>query len=243
VHIPDGFVDAPTSLAAAGAAAAGVAVALRRAGSQLDERRTPLAGLTAAFVFAVQMVNFPVASGTSGHLMGGTLAAVLLGPWVASLCLTVVLSVQALLFADGGLSALGLNIVLMGFVCSFAGYGAYRLLRWAVEWSLAPSAQRQPGAPARTALSVAAGIGAWAGVVATAVAFTLVYAVGGQGDVDLTAVLWSMVGVHSLIGIGEGVLTALTVGAVAATRPDLIAGYQPPVRTRQPKLAVVGGGS
>ena len=229
MHIPDGFIDAPTSLAAAGVATAGVAVALRKVGSELDERRAPLAGLTAAFIFALQMVNFPVASGTSGHLLGGTLAAVLLGPWVASLCLTVVLTVQALLFADGGLSALGLNILLMGFVSSFAGYGAYWLVRRVVGWS-------------PPALSVAAAIGAWVGVVATSIAFTAVYAIGGQGDVDIAAVAWAMVGVHSVIGIGEGLLTALTVGAVAASRPDLIHGYRAPV-TPRPELALVGGAS
>src|ERR1700754_643704 len=114
MHVPDGFLNAPTSVATGAVAVAGVAVALRKAQGELDERTAPLAGLTAAFVFAVQMLNFPVGVGTSGHLMGGALAAVLVGPWTAVLCLSVVLLVQGLLFADGGLTALGTNISLIG---------------------------------------------------------------------------------------------------------------------------------
>src|SRR5262245_48653400 len=116
MHVPDGFLDAPTSVATATVAAAGVAVALRRSRHELDERTAPMAGLVAAFVFAVQMLNFPVGAGTSGHLLGGALAAILVGPWTGVLCLSVVLMVQALLFADGGLTALGTNVLLMGMV-------------------------------------------------------------------------------------------------------------------------------
>ena len=114
MHVPDGFLDAPTSVATAVVAAGGVALALRRARTELDDRTAPLAGLVAVFVFAAQMLNFPVGAGTSGHLLGGTLAAVLVGPWTATLCLTVVLAVQSLLFADGGITALGTNVILMG---------------------------------------------------------------------------------------------------------------------------------
>jgi len=109
MHIPDGFINGSTSLAGGGVAAGGLAIGLRQAGRTLDERRIPMAGLAASFVFAVQMLNFPVAAGTSGHLLGGVLAAVLVGPWAGSLCVAVVLIVQAFLFADGGLSALGLS--------------------------------------------------------------------------------------------------------------------------------------
>ena len=107
MHVPDGFLDAPTSVATGLVAAGTVAVALRGARRELDERTAPLAGLTSAFVFAVQMMNFPVGAGTSGHLIGGALTAVLVGPWTAVLCMTVVLVVQALLFADGRLTGLG----------------------------------------------------------------------------------------------------------------------------------------
>src|SRR3982751_2368753 len=114
MHVPDGFLDAPTSIGTGVVAAAAIGVALRGARRELDDRTAPLAGLVAAFVFATQMVNFPVGAGTSGHLLGGALAAALVGPWTGVLVITVVLFVQALLFADGGLTALGTNITLMG---------------------------------------------------------------------------------------------------------------------------------
>lgn len=213
MHVPDGFFDAPTALASGAAAAAGVTVAVRRAGAQLEDHQVPLAGLTAAYIFAVQMLNFPVAAGTSGHLLGGALAAVLVGPWVAALCMTVVLGVQALVFADGGLSALGVNVVLMGFVSVFVGYAAYLALR-----RLLPASPRT--------IPVAAAAGGWFAVVASAAVFVALYAVGGAGDVSLWAVAGAMVGVHSVIGIGEAAITFLTVAAVVGARPDLL--HRPP---------------
>lgn len=211
MHAPDGFLDAPASLAMGVVAAGGVGVALRRAGAELDERTVPLAGLTAAFVFAVQMLNFPVAGGTSGHLMGGVLAAVLVGPWVGVLCVSVVVIVQALLFADGGLTALGLNVVNMALVTALGGYLVFVGLRRVLPAT-------------RTWVAVASGVAAFAGVVLSSLAFSLEYAVGGAGGADPGTVTLAMVGVHALIGIGEGVITALTVGAVLGARPDLVWG-------------------
>lgn len=211
MHIPDGFVDLPTSVAAGAVAVGGVAVAIRRTRDQVAEKEIALAGMTAAFVFAVQMMNFPVASGTSGHLMGGVLAAVLVGPWVAVLCLTTVLVVQCLLFADGGLSALGLNIVNMALVGCLGGWLVFRGLRAVLPCNHA-------------GVVVASGIAAGVSVVLSSVAFTIEYAVGGTADVSLRAVLAAMVGVHALIGIGEGVITAAVVAAVLAARPDLVYG-------------------
>ena len=151
MHIPDGFIDAPTSAGAAVVAIGGVGVSLRRAGEVLDDRGVPLAGLTAAFVFAAQMLNFPVASGTSGHLIGGLLAAVLVGPTVGVVCVTVVLVVQALLFADGGLSALGLNIVNLALVPALLGYPVFVVLRRLLPRSRASIVRRlrrrRPGSP------------------------------------------------------------------------------------------------
>ena len=121
MHIPDGFINPPVAIAAGAIAVVGVAVCVRGARRQLDERSAPLAGLTAAFIFAVQMLNFPVAAGTSGHLLGGALAAILIGPYAGALAVTTVLVVQALLFADGGLTALGLNIINMAFVTTVVG--------------------------------------------------------------------------------------------------------------------------
>jgi cobalt/nickel transport system permease protein len=212
VHIPDGFIDAGTSAGAGVVAAGGIGVSLRRAAQVLDEKRVPLAGLTAAFIFAVQMLNFPVASGTSGHLLGGVLAAVLVGPYLGALCVAVVLLVQALLFADGGLTALGLNIVNMALVTAFGGYATFVVLR------------RLLGRRTRGGVVVASGIAAAVGVVMASLAFTVEYAIGGTGGASAGTVGAAMVGTHVLIGIGEGVITAMTVSAVIATRPDLVWG-------------------
>jgi cobalt/nickel transport system permease protein len=213
MHIPDGFLDAPTSVAAGAVALGGLAWCLRRSADQLDDRQVPLAGAVSAYVFAVQMLNFPVASGTSGHLLGGVLAAVLVGPWVGAVCVAVVLLVQALLFADGGLSALGSNVVNMALVSALGGYAVFRLLR-----RVLPST---PGG-----VVVSSGVAAGIGVVLASVAFSLEYAIGGAGGASVSTVTASMVGVHTLIGIGEGIITALTVSAVLATRPDLVYGAQ-----------------
>jgi cobalt/nickel transport system permease protein len=212
MHVPDGFLDAPTSIATAVVAAGGVGLALGRARRELDDRTAPLAGLVAVFVFAAQMLNFPVGAGTSGHLLGGTLAAVLVGPWTASLCLTVVLVVQALLFADGGITALGTNITLMGLVGVWTGWLVFTGLRRLV---------RSRGL---ATVPTVAGVAAFASVPAAALAFTLLYAVGGRAPIPLDELVVAMVGWHSLIGLGEGVITFLAVGSIIATRPDLVHG-------------------
>jgi cobalt/nickel transport system permease protein len=211
VHVPNGFMDAPTALGAGAVAAAGVALCLRKARDELDERTAPLAGLVAAFVFAVQMLNFPIGLGTSGHLMGGALAAILVGPWTGALCVTVVLIVQCLLFADGGVTMLGVNVILMAFVTTAVGYAVFRaLLR------VSPRG--------RTAVVVASGVAALVSVPTAALAFAGLYAAGGAASVPLGGLTAAMVGIHVLIGIGEGVITALTVGSVLAVRPDLVYG-------------------
>jgi cobalt/nickel transport system permease protein len=211
VHIPDGFINAPTSLAAGAVAAGGVGVSLRRAAETLQEKQAPLAGLVAAYIFAVQMLNFPVAAGTSGHLLGGALAAVLVGPWAGALCVSVVLLVQGLLFADGGLSALGLNIVNMALVTAWGGYAVFLLLRRALPAT-------------KTSVTVSAGVAAGISVVLASLAFVVEYAIGGNGGASVGTVFAVMVGVHTLIGIGEGIITALTVGVVLGVRPDLVYG-------------------
>jgi cobalt/nickel transport system permease protein len=218
VHVPDGFLDPATSVTTAAVAAGAVAVAVRRARNELDERTTPLAGLTAAFVFAVQMMNFPVAAGTSGHLIGGALTAILVGPWTAVLCMTVVLLVQGLLFADGGLTALGTNVSLMGLVAVGVGYGAFRLLAGVLPRT-------------RTGTLAAAAVGAFVSVPVAALAFVGLFAIGGVADVPLGTVTATMVGIHLLIGIGEAVITVAILGAVLAVRPDLVRGAR---HLRQP---------
>jgi cobalt/nickel transport system permease protein len=210
VHIPDGFINAPTSLAAGAVDAGGVGVSLRRAAQTLQEKQAPLAGLVAAYIFAVQMLNFPVAAGTSGHLLGGVLAAVLVGPWAGCICVAVVLVVQSL-YADGGLTALGLNITNMAVVGVFGG--------WAIFWLL-----RRALPATKTSVVVSAGIAAGISVVLAAGSFVVEYAIGGAGNAPVGTVFAAMVGVHTLIGIGEGIITTLTVGVVLGVRPDLVYG-------------------
>jgi cobalt/nickel transport system permease protein len=222
VHVPDGFLDAPTSLGTAVAAAGVVAASLvRSARSELDDRSAPLAGLVAVFVFAAQLVNFPVGAGTSGHLVGAALAAVLVGPATATLCLTVVLAVQAFLFADGGVSALGTNVLLMGVVAVWVGYGVFRA-------ALAVLPRRL------SSVSLAAGVGAFASVPVAALAFVGLYAVGGAAPLPLARLAAAMTGWHVLIGLGEAVITVLAVSSVVAARPDLVHG----ARGRLPALTL-----
>jgi len=213
MHIPDGFIDPQTSAVFAGLAATGVAAALKGARSQLDEKTAPLAGLTAVFIFAVQMLNFPVAAGTSGHLLGGVLAAVLVGPWAATLALTVVLLMQGFLFADGGLTALGLNVFNMGIVGVWGGYGVFLLVRKALPKN-------------KSSISLAAAIGGLLSVPLAAVGFTIQYALGATATFSTATVLSAMVGTHVLIGIGEAIITGLTVSAVLASRSDLVYGWK-----------------
>ncbi|MFD9908925.1 energy-coupling factor ABC transporter permease [Streptomyces sp. NPDC059063] len=211
MHVPDGFINAPVSVAAGAVAAGAVAVSLRGARRELDERTAPLAGLVAAFIFAVQMLNFPVAAGTSGHLLGGALAAILVGPCTGVLCVSVVLLMQGVLFADGGLTALGVNITVMAVVTTVVAYALFRGLA-----TLLPRGRRS--------LTAAAFVAALLSVPAAATAFTFLYAIGGTTDVPISKVATAMIGVHVLIGIGEATITALTVGAVIAVRPDLVHG-------------------
>ncbi|MEU0849048.1 energy-coupling factor ABC transporter permease [Streptomyces flaveolus] len=211
MHVPDGFIDAPTSAVTGAVAAGAIAVSLRGARRELDERTAPLAGLVAAFIFAVQMLNFPVAAGTSGHLLGGALAAILVGPYTGILCVSVVLLMQGILFADGGLTALGVNITDMAIVTTVVAYALFRGLV-----KVLPRTRRS--------VTVASFVAALVSVPAAALAFTVLYGIGGTTDVSLGKVATAMIGVHVLIGIGEAAITALTVGAVIAVRPDLVYG-------------------
>ena len=219
MHVPDGFLDVPTSVATGVVAAAGVGLALRGARRELDDRTAPMAGLVATFVFAAQMLNFPVGAGTSGHLLGGALAAVLVGPWTGILSLAVVLLVQSLLFADGGITALGSNVTLMGLVGVVAGWATFRLV--------------QAVLPKRVAMvPPAAGVAAFVSVPVTALAFVGLYAVGGQAPVSMAALTSAMLGWHVLIGAGEAAITGLVVGSVVAVRPDLVHGARRVLRGR-----------
>ncbi|MFG1681680.1 energy-coupling factor ABC transporter permease [Nonomuraea sp. NPDC049269] len=210
MHVPDGFFNAAVSVSAGVVAAAGLAVCLRGARRELDDRTAPMAGLVAAFIFAVQMLNFPVAAGTSGHLLGGALAAILVGPYTGVLCMAVVLLVQCVFFADGGLTALGINISIMGIVTVVVGWGVFRLVARLTK--------------SRGGVTAAAFLAALISVPSAALVFSALFWVGGTAPIEVSAVALAMGGVHVLIGIGEAVITALTVGAVLAVRPDLVYG-------------------
>ncbi|OBF22588.1 energy-coupling factor ABC transporter permease [Mycobacterium sp. ACS4331] len=213
MHMSDGIVNAPTSVIFGVIAVVAIGFSARRASAELDERTVPLAGLVAAFIFAVQMVNFPILPGVSGHLLGGALAAILVGPYTGALCIAIVLVVQSLLFADGGVTALGTNITNMAVIGVAAGYGTAVLLM---------SVLGRRGDAGTGRLGVIAFIAALVGTVCAAMGFVVQYALGGAGASSLGAVFGYMLGTHVLIGIGEGIITALTVVAVARSRPDLV---------------------
>ncbi|PTU56566.1 cobalt ABC transporter permease [Sphaerisporangium cinnabarinum] len=208
MHVPDHFLDDPTSATTAVVSLAAVGYAAYRAREDLTPRRVALTAATTAFVFAVQMLNYPVAAGTSGHLMGGALAAALVGPWLGVLSVTAVLLVQALVFADGGLTALGTNVLLMAVVGTLVGWAVTRgVLR----------ATRGRGAAA------AAGAGALVSVPVSAAVFAGLFAVGGTVPVPVGELVSQMLGVHLLVGLGEALITAGVVGLVLAVAPGVAA--------------------
>jgi cobalt/nickel transport system permease protein len=211
MHAPDGFLDTGTAVVTGVLAVILVGFALRQSRNQLKDKAIPLAGITAAFIFAAQMFNFPVAAGTTGHLLGGALAAILLGPSVGVVVVTIVVVVQALVFADGGLTALGYNVLNMAVIPAYGGYAVFRLLRRMLP-------QNTGGVIGAT------GVAAWASVVMASIAFSIQWLFGASAPIPFDDVFGAMVGVHALIGFGEGVLSALTVGAVLASRPDLVYG-------------------
>lgn len=213
MHIPDGFIDLPTSAIFAAASVGAITYSLVGARKQLDEKSAPLAGLTAVFIFAVQMLNFPVAAGTSGHLLGGALAAVLVGPYAATLALTVVLVMQGFLFADGGLSAIGLNVFNMAVLGVWGGYAIFLLVRKILPKN-------------KASIAIAAATAGFISVPFAAIGFVIQYSLGATATFSVSTVLGAMVGTHILIGIGEAIITALTVSAVMASRSDLVFGWK-----------------
>jgi len=207
MHIPDGLLSEPVWVGMGAASTGAVAVAIRRVNRSLTADQVPLMGMTAAFIFAAQMVNFPVAAGTSGHLLGGFLAALLLGPAPAVIVMATVFAVQCLLFQDGGLTALGANLFNMGLAGSLGGYGVYRLL---LRLRIPPGA--------------AIGVGAWLSVLFGAAAASIEIAASGVAPARI--ILPAMLGVHSLIGIGEALITVAAItllGRVGSLRAKGIA--------------------
>ncbi len=204
LHIPDGFLSLLIAALAWLLAVVAVAAAVRRAQAALDERLVPLAGVMAAFIFAGQMLNFTVVGGTSGHLIGATLAAIVLGPWLGILVMTAVIALQALLFQDGGLVAMGANILVMGVIPALVGYGLYRLV----------------AGRGRRAELLGAGLAAWLSVVAAALLTALL--LGFSNTVSFAVVVPVMLGIHALIGLGEALITVGALSFIRAARPGLL---------------------
>ncbi|MBE9050021.1 energy-coupling factor ABC transporter permease [Nostocales cyanobacterium LEGE 11386] len=212
MHIPDGFISAPVAGVTGLASAIALVIACGRSQEAFGIRRAPILGLTTAFIFAAQMVNFPVAGGTSGHLLGGTLAAIVLGsPWAGMLCIATVFIIQAVLFADGGITALGANILNAGVIAVWVG------------WVLTQTLQRLFGG-SQGRLPLAAGIAAGVSVVVASVACAIELVLSGTASAAI--VLPAMTGVHILIGVGEGLITGGVLAYLATARPDLLPGEQ-----------------
>jgi cobalt/nickel transport system permease protein len=218
LHIPDGFLNLPVSLLTWIASIVLIAVCLKHVQREYQERAVPLMGVCAAFIFAAQMINFPIPGGTSGHLLGGTLAGVLLGPWAGSLVMAVVFIVQAVLFQDGGLTVLGANIFNMGLIGTFGGYYLYRAIRSAVGFNT------------WRGMAIGTAVAAWASVVIAAIICAVQLAL--SGTVPLGVAISAMLTWHVLIGIGEAIITLIAVSYIWRTRPDLL--YDPP----QPRTAL-----
>ncbi|MDQ3549346.1 MAG: energy-coupling factor ABC transporter permease [Chloroflexota bacterium] len=214
LHIPDGFLSAPVALAFYVLAGIAVGLAVRQTNRTLKESTAPLMGVLAAFIFAAQMMNFPVAGGTSGHMLGGALAAILLGPWAAIIVMTAVVGIQALVFQDGGLAVLGANVFNMGVATAIAGYAIYRIVAAAGRYG-------------RPFVLAATGAAAWISVMLAALLTSFQLVVSDTSE--MSVVLPAMLGVHALIGIGEALISVGAVALVLTARPDLL-GVEPEER-------------
>lgn len=207
MHIPDGFISTPVAVTGIAVAVGSVACAVKVTNKKMGEKQIPMMGVLAAFIFAAQMLNFPIIGGTSGHLLGAALAAIFLGPWAGMLIMTCVLIVQSLIFQDGGLLALGVNTVNMGIVPCFAGYYLYS--------GVAPLFRNR-----KVGVMLGGGLAGWLTVVMSAISCALELVISGTAP--LNVVLPSMAGVYAVIGVGEGFITAAVLALVLATRADLL---------------------
>lgn len=212
MHIPDGFLSIGVIVACWVLAVIGIGLALGRTRQTLGERQVPVMGVLAAFIFAAQMLNFTVAGGTSGHLLGGALAAILLGPWPAMLVMTTVVAIQALLFQDGGVLVLGANILNMAVIAPIVAYGFYRGVRILLGNN-------------KGSTLVAGFVAAWVSIVVAAVACAIQLGFSGTSPIGIA--LPAMAGIHALIGIGEGLITLGALALVTVVRPDLVEAEKP----------------
>ncbi len=209
MHVPDGFINAPVSIGTGVISFATLWAYVRSAKSLVADKLIALTGMMSALIFVLQMINFPIAAGTSGHLLGGALAVIVLGPNLGIICISIVVVIQSLLFADGGLSALGVNVLNMAIITSLVGWvtiSSWKKLFGEANISIISG-------------SIVAGI---LSVVFSSIAFVFEYALGGTVSVPLGSVLIAMVSSHLLIGLGEGIITALIVSLLLRVRSDLI---------------------
>ncbi len=220
LHIPDGYLNPPVCVVTWAISVGLIALALKRVEAEYKDRTVPLMGVCAAFIFAAQMINFPIPGGTSGHLLGGTLAGAVLGPWAGSLVMVAVFIVQGFLFQDGGISVMGANIFNMGLIGTFGGYYLFQAIRQAI------GQDKLPGMVIGTAVA------SWVSVVVAAAICAFQLAI--SGTTPLAVALTAMVGWHVLIGIGEALITVATVAYIWRTRPDLF--YRPPRKPRASTL-------
>jgi cobalt/nickel transport system permease protein len=213
MHIPDGFLDLWIAAACYVLAALALGFAVRRVNDELDDTRVALLGVVAAGIFAAQMLNWPIPGGTSAHFVGGALAAILLGPYLGSLSVASVLIIQTLVFGDGGITALGANILNMAVIDVFVGYALFRVLR---SWNR----------------SVAAFVAGWLAITASAVAAAIELGLSSTFNYELMTVLTVMGGGHFLLGLIEGAITVLVYRFIASARPDIV--VRGPTPTEEP---------
>lgn len=223
MHAPDGFFSVALSIAGWVITIVMIAIALRKTRGQLGEKQIPLMGIIAAAIFAGQMLNFTIPGGTSGHLLGGALAAILLGPWAAVLVMAAVVGIQGLLFQDGGLLVMGLNIINMGIITSFVGYFVYTFLKNRIK--------------GKGGIVISGFAAAWASLVVTSAVTAVELAISGTSPIQFA--FPAMVGVHAIIGIGEGLLTVFALLFILAARPDLVTGEDAPGK-KSAGFALVG---
>lgn len=207
MHIFEGAISNEINAATAIISVSAIGIALYKGKGQLDEREVPLLGMTGAFIFAAQMINFPIAGGTSGHLLGAVLAALLVGPLYGVLVMALVLGIQAVMFADGGITALGTNIFNMAIVSGFSGYAVFWLMKKALPHS-------------KSSFLASAAVASWISVVLGSIACGMELGLSGKGPIGL--LVGSMAGVHSLIGVGEALITTTVLSLVLSARPDLL---------------------
>jgi cobalt/nickel transport system permease protein len=211
MHIPDGFVSGTINLAGFGASAIACSYSIRQVNKTMDERHIPLLGVTSAFIFAAQMFNFPIGGGTSGHFLGALMAAILMGPWASCLIMSIVLTIQCLGFADGGITALGTNIFNMGIIGGLLSYYIFIFLK-----AILPKN--------RGGFLTSSAIASWFSVVASSIFCAIELDLSGTAPLKI--VLPAMLGVHAIIGIGEAIITTAVLSSILSARSDLIMSWK-----------------